>query len=75
MPVDLSRPQYFTPSQVAVALGVRRQAVHQMIASGRLVATIVTPYGRLFARGEVERVKRLREAGQRTRRSARTPVP
>ncbi len=73
MPVDLRR-RYYTTIQVAAELGVRRQAVYVMIANGRLTPTLITPVGRLFAKGEVERVKRLREARQRKRRPVRTPV-
>jgi excisionase family DNA binding protein len=74
MPVDI-RARYYTTVQVAAELGVRRQTVYVMIANGRLTPTLITPTGRLFARGEVKRLKRLREARQRKRRPARTPVP
>ena len=59
MAVDLTH--YLTGAQAARKLGVKRGTVTAMIASGRLVPTIMTPLGRLFARGEVDRVKKLRK--------------
>jgi DNA-binding XRE family transcriptional regulator len=74
MAVDL-RERYFTTGQAAEFLGVRRQAVYQMLENGRLVPQIITPIGRLFVRAELLRVKRLRDARAAKRRPVRTPLP
>ncbi len=73
MAIDLTH--YLTPMQAARLLGVRRQTVALMVKGGRLHATILTPYGRLFARGEVIRLKKLREQRQREHEQRRRRQP
>jgi len=51
---------FLTPTQVARALSLSGQRVHQLIAEGKL-ACLVTPLGRLFDVREVERLRRERE--------------
>ncbi len=72
MAIDL-RGKYLSAGQAAVLLGVSRQSVDLMIKRGRLVPTlIVPPLGHpLFARGEVIRLKKLREQRQREREEKR----
>jgi excisionase family DNA binding protein len=64
--------KYLSLGQCAALLGVSRQTVDTMIKRGRLRPTLETPLGKLYARAEVLRVKKVRAA---KRRPVRTPVP
>jgi hypothetical protein len=52
---------FLTPTQVACALSLSGQRVHQLMATGKL-ACVMTPLRRLIEVREVERLKREREA-------------
>jgi hypothetical protein len=46
-------PAYFTLTQAAIALGISRQRVHQLVMDGKLAA-LSTHVGRLVPRASIE---------------------
>jgi len=53
-------PGLLTATEAAAVLGLTSRRVAQLASAGQLEAAMLTPWGRLFARAEVERLARVR---------------